>query len=233
MQDTALTIPQLLRYTVVRMVYYLGTEILGKSWPGSEPLDGDTSKVEVIDSTPDGGLDFRPGERSYKSGRWVKTEHLPTRMEWQEKAKLLPEIGHPHGILAVSGRFKDIVEEFEPGVHQFVPFEYVDKKGNHLANRWWLIVGNRLDSVDRKHTTYVLWEDYMWRSPKDLAREDQSYEYNSTIKPKLVFSEAAVGSHHLWYDQHDMYGPFLSDMLAHALEVAKISGLKLTKAESV
>jgi hypothetical protein len=59
-------------------------------------------------------------------------------------------------MIVVSGRFREIVDQFEPGVHQFLPVRYVDEQANVLAERYYFITCNRLDSVDRIRTTMIL-----------------------------------------------------------------------------
>jgi hypothetical protein len=62
-------------------------------------------------------------------------------------------------MIVVSGRFREIVDQFEPGVHQFLPVRYVEQ-ANVLAERYF-ITCNRLDSVDRIRTTMILHKG-MW-----------------------------------------------------------------------
>ena len=71
-------------------------------------------------------------------------------------------------------RFREIVETFEPGVHQFLPVTYVDRSGKTLAQRHYFVACNRLDSVDRAQTTMVLFNGARWLPAFTVMRLDAS-----------------------------------------------------------
>lgn len=96
-----------------------------------------------------------------------------------------------------------------------------------------MVVCNRLDSMDRKHTTLVLAGSGMWMPGREVPRKEWPPNFNPDVKGKFVFSEPQIGVHHLWYDKHSIYGPYLSDKLADALVEAGISGIKLDRQESI
>lgn len=156
------------------MVYYLGYQTAGEYKVNFRNLDGDPYKIEAVDATPDGGISIM--RHPTISGRAIKTEFVPTKIEWQD-SQPVPEVDQPFGILSVPDRFKEIVEQLEPGVHQFLPVEFVDVEGNHLAHRWFFIVCNRIDSVDREHSTFVLWKGKIWTPATDLPREEWPAHY--------------------------------------------------------
>jgi hypothetical protein len=56
----------------------------------------------------------------------------------------------------VSARFRALIEENEPGVHQLEPIRFIAKDGAPLADRWFWQVCNRIDSVHRERTNWVL-----------------------------------------------------------------------------
>jgi hypothetical protein len=71
-------------------------------------------------------------------------------------------------VLNVSDAARDLIEAFEPNVHQFLPVDYFDRDGVLLERRNFLIVGNRLDSLDRAHETMVfsserIGDAHLWR----------------------------------------------------------------------
>jgi len=70
----------------------------------------------------------------------------------------------------VSARAKEAIEELEPGVHQFVPVEYLDKNGRHLEHRFWFITGQIIDGMDREHTTMVFVLN-SWMPAREIARD--------------------------------------------------------------
>jgi hypothetical protein len=151
------------------MVYYLGSRTTLPHYANTKLLDGDPHKITVADTTPDFGFDLRTASTyPANQGRPVRTENVPSRIEWQEKAPV-PDVTTQHGMIVVSGRFREIVDQFEPGVHQFLPVRYVDEQANVLAERYYFITCNRLDSVDRIRTTMILHKG-MWKPAADLAR---------------------------------------------------------------
>src|SRR3990167_10555709 len=132
------------------MVWWMWSEPVGNYYPDFEPLDGNIKLIECEDMSDDGGTMIRPGYVSAQAGRRIKTDHVPTKLEWRSRSKV-PDVDGPLIAKTVPERFRGIVEELEPGVHQWLPVEFVDKKGNHLADRYYFIPCNRLDSVDHGH----------------------------------------------------------------------------------
>ncbi len=216
------------------MVYSLINEstVDGKRTIGIELLKGDDEqRIEVEDATPDGGLYFGHG-RAMESGRWVKPEYVPKAMKAWTKG-VIADYGQSYGLKHVSDRFRDIVETFEPGVHQFLPFQILGSKKVVLADRWLMIVSNRLDSVDREKTTLILWKGAIWSPAQDFPSSEWPIEYDPSKPNKIVFNNEAIGAHHLWYDRHLSYGPYISDTLAEAFTAAAITGIRLAKKETI
>nr|WP_296722382.1 DUF1629 domain-containing protein [Erythrobacter sp.] len=62
----------------------------------------------------------------------------------------------------VSDRFRHCVEMLEPGVHQFFRVDILWQDESFAAKRYFMVVCNRLDAIDRGLTTMrfkgVLWE---------------------------------------------------------------------------
>lgn len=212
------------------MVYGLNVKPAHGYYVDVEALDGDPRQVRLVDDSPDGGLN--PRGRHFSAGRPVKTEHMPTRMRWLDRRRHgVPDFDNGL-VLNVSDRARALVERFEPGVHQFLPVEYVDVNDRHLENRWFLIVCNRLDSIDREHATMILYRGLMWRPASDLlgSEPDAIPPGFDTDKPaKLVFNSAQVGAAHMWCDKHLSGGTFISDRLAGELKALGLTGIRLSE----
>lgn len=210
------------------MIY--GLTIVRADGPAIEVdlLDGNISAIRTIDRTPDGGVSFE----SLNAGRHCNTESFPTRMRWKGgKDQPILDFDRAH-LINVSERAKALIEEWEPGVHQFVPVDFVDAKGDVLERRYALVICNRLDSVDREHTTFVLRRGKAWRAASDLAARGEFDEIPPRVDPskpsKIVFNRAQIGRAHLWRDKHiDMGGPFVSDAFAAALRRSDLTGLDI------
>ena len=179
-----------------------------------ESLDGDLNKVGPKDPEPDEGVAI--GRKSRKSGRAIDGTHLPTRMRLDGPKRVVTDVCSAQGFF-VDGKFRAAVERLEPGVHQFFPIEFVWKDGTHAAHRFWFIVCNRLDSVDRHRTTKVF--DAIWDPYSD---------------GEFVFSPAQIGTCHVWIDRFmpSNMGILITGALKHELDSAGISGLGFNALEA-
>jgi hypothetical protein len=190
-------------------------------------IGGSFDRVELIDATPDGG--YTP--QGLYSGRPIKTENLPKRMQWMDRnGHPVPDFDRQHA-LNVSARVKALIEGFEPGVHQFISVEYLDINGEHLENRFFLVVGNRIDSLDGKCTTMVLVRGKIWRPAGDLTDRPELIPdgFDVSVKPKMVFNASQIGNAKMWCDKHlSTGGPYIAGDLADALKESHFTGLGLS-----
>lgn len=198
------------------MVYGLNIKPEHGYYVGVEALDGDISRIGVVDLTLDGGIIGS----AYNMGRRVRTDFVPTKMRWCDRqGHAIPDFD-AGWLLNVSNRAKDLIESLEPGVHQFLPVDYIDFNRRPLESRWFLIVCNRIDSVDRHHSRLRLEGGWMWTP-------------DGVVDPKLVFNEKQASGYHLWRDKHLISGPFISDVLAERIQKEALTGIRLSRAESV
>ena len=176
------------------------------SYPGATIVEGNTGRLELVDDTLDGGTNLRPEYVGF-SGRRVKPESVPKVIRWDTRRKLLDYETVFHQ--TVSDRFRQLIEEIEPGVHQFEPVRFIAKNGEELSNRWFWQVCNRLDTVHAERT-----ENY--------KRNPTFWQATLRGEPKLVFNSNAIGQAKFWSDKHLGDGPYVSDpardkMLANAM----------------
>ena len=224
------------------MVYMMAVVSAYDPEPLQYWLDGDYPKIRALDLTPDDGGPIE----SIVGGRPVNTEFFPTKVRWGGGKRKIPDFTYSYYI-AVSERAKAIIEEFEPGIHQFIPVDYVNGKGEFIEKRYFLQVCNRIDSVDDEHTTYVkdvrinqLGNQYTtWLSADSLIRWGRSDVIPSHITPetplKYVFNSAKIGKCHLWRDKYILgcAMPWMSDALGEAMIAAKLTGVKPQHQETV
>lgn len=210
------------------MVYGLNVKPVHGYYVDVDVLDGTLDRVELIDPSPDGG--YTP--QGLYSGRRIKTETLPKRMKWLDRhGHPVPDFDRQHA-LNVSARAKALIEQFEPDVHQFVPVEYIDRASNHLEDRFFLIVGNRIDSLDRDKTTMVLVRSKIWRPARDLVDRPELIPPGTdmNVEPKMVFSKGQIGGAQMWCDKHLFNGgPYISNELADAFKRSGMTGLGLSE----
>jgi hypothetical protein len=216
------------------MVYGLISDMKvdGKRIAGFQPKNDDYLKIEVEDPTPDGGL-FMDGGDTLTSGRRIKLDHVPKQMKL-DGGTLIADYTSYNGFLCVTDKFKNVVEAVEPGVHQFIPFEVVGAGKKHIANLWFMIVCNRLDSVDREHTTLILYREHMWVSAKDVSSEHWPSSYDPSKPNKLAFNLSQIDDHHLWFDKHltDDH-PLASAAMVNAWREAGVTGVSFVEREAV
>lgn len=118
------------------MVYALGSLPTLGHYSNQETLDGDVFKIEVADKTADAGFDANTAATyPARQGCPILTQNVSTKIEWQESSPV-PDIETVHGALVVSEKFRQIVERFEPGIHQFLPVNYLDRQGMVLVKRY-------------------------------------------------------------------------------------------------
>ena len=174
--------------------------------PQIEILDEATDKLELVDPTPDGGMNLN---KPMQNGRALKPDYMPTKVRRLDD-RPIPDYRTWQYFYSVSDLFKEVVEKIEPGVHQFFPAEYVDRNDNHLASMWFLNVVNRIDSVDRaltEPTGMILAHGRMWIPAYDVPGADRPALKARFPAPKMYFSRKQIGDRHLWFDKHSIYGP--------------------------
>jgi hypothetical protein len=222
---------------VNKVVYYLGSTTTLAHYANTKVLDGDPHKIEIADTTPDPGFDMSTASTyPANQGRPIRAGNVPTRIEWQEKAPVA-DVLTEHGMIVVPERFREIVEQFEPGVHQFLPVAYVDRRGKVLAQRYYFVACNRLDSIDREHSTMILFKERRWSTALAILGVDPTQiplGFNINVEPKIVFNNAQVGGRHAWSDMFlPLVAPYLSDALAEALIEESFTGISISKGEAV
>jgi len=117
----------------------------------------------------------------------------------------------------VSKKMRDVIEALEPGVHQFQPVELIWKDGSHAADFFWFNPCNRVDGMDRKHTTH----DFNEKIGKWIfAGERRKYVVNLT----------QTAGKHLWVDSRLLsHSIFVSEEFKKAVGGAEILGVGFNK----
>ena len=169
-------------------------------------VDGDVDKIQPVDLTRDVGVRIRPNY--VYCGRPIEATYLPTKIELSGPKRQIPDLYDAYALF-ISAKVKDVIESFEPDVHQFFPIEIVWEDGGHAADRFWFVPCNRLDTVDRAKTTY----------------EFRNVWFLDGSKKELVFNRSQIGNHHVWIDKFIvMSTPAVSEELKAALDAAGITG---------
>lgn len=121
-------------------------------------------------------------------------------------------------LLAVSEALKGIIEDLEPGVHQFWPLKITSRRGQvYPVNYYGMAVGRFLDSFDYERSSKENWRHSNdWYVPRSKTKKDFS---------QMAMSAKVIGGTHLWRERK-VYNPpiYFSDELQERIEQA---GLRL------
>jgi len=217
------------------MVYSISFVMPYYQWPSEEFLDGNPIEIELAgpETKEKRRLQIINKTHRYHLGMPIADDHVPTIWQWSSSKALL-DFDNPHAFPCVNAKIKSIIEELEPDVHQFFPVQVVGKKKEPLDERWLWNVCNRIDSVDREHTTWIQPRGKRWFHPDRVRPEDLPEDYDRSVPPKIVFSTERIGSAHFWRDpnlkRRDLY---CSQSAGDALLSEAFTGLELAKWESV
>ena len=195
------------------MVWSFSMNPLGSSHPAAEIVEGWAGELVLEDETRDGGVALRGSSTSF-SGRRAKPETLPKVIRWKSRQR----VGDFAGVFrkTVSDRLRTLIEEIEPGVHQFEPIKFLAKDGSFLEDRWVWQICNRLDSVNRQATKMILRNGKIWAPDFTLPKNEQG---------PMIFDALQIGSAKFWHDKHVGAGNFCTDDVRQTLDKAKITGL--------
>ena len=112
----------------------------------------------------------------------------------------------------VSGKMRDVIEQLEPGVHQFQPVELIwMEDDSHAADFFWFNPCNRVDGMDREHTTH------------DFNEKTGMWKY--VDGKKYVVSLTKTAGKHAWVDSRIFdHAVFVSENLKNAMDAAGLKG---------
>ena len=156
---------------------------------------------------------------------WLADHERPKRFRLQKTYKeLCSLIFLENRLAAVDIRLKEIIEELEPGVHQFWPIDLIQPRDKPYPVPYFGMVVHshlncfRLKECDPGHAEDESVGDYILYSISGKSRADLK---------GVAMSRAAIGSHHLWRERY-LHSPWflLSDTLAARIHDA---GLKMPK----
>lgn len=120
----------------------------------------------------------------------VGARRLRTKARQINVRKRLPDIFAMPGLNAVSQRFRDLVEEFEPRTHQFFPLELYYKNGTPVEEPFFVFnCCVSFDSllVSRSEVAWYNFNDYL-TSPR----------LNVLWRHRNVLSRRAIAGRHIW-----------------------------------
>jgi hypothetical protein len=209
------------------MVYWLGTREIFETSTGKSFIDGDDRSIARVQWMNPDEIDkvsmLSPNEKM-TSGYKVDPTTVPKKIRWESMNRTPPEIHWFHSVLVISERMRNIIESFEPNVHQMLPVDlYRPKANDPFVRYYWLVVCNRIDSVDAKHTTF-----------ERLGRnKDGIWDLNRDPVKTIVFNRLAIAGRHMWLDPFIVNGLQLSNELGDALIAINPSGAVFTRRDEI
>lgn len=223
--------PRLSRDREFLMVYTFDAKLL----PGSDPRvdwgGGNMPSAKFIEVPSDGLPKIGP----QKAGVPVDGSELPKKIIWDDDPAYPPADLNKTPRLNVSERARAVIESVEPGVHQFFPIDYFDRKGEKIETRYWLYICNRRDSIHPTKSNMILNKFGRYSPPMDAV--DMGWEIPEHVDvnapPKFVIDGSKIGGAHIWREVRADGFPLMSDTMYRAIIDAGLTGLYTDKKEVV
>jgi hypothetical protein len=157
---------------------------------------------------------------------------VPKRVFLESSHKTVPDLVHIHTRIALSPEARALVEEFEPGVHQFLPVKIVRKRGKKPIHR---LDGRVLDTP---YYLFILQTviDAVWIE-RSAVQVTATYLGPPLVVPhlgsdKIVLRREAVAGRNAWRGRFHLPGRvFFSDALIRTAEVRKLRKLECVHLE--
>lgn len=221
------------------MVYSIGRKSVFDTGPDCKVIGGDAAWTNLQFLHPEtvDRLALIPGRLPIGQGYPIVPDSAPEAMLWNSKRLSPPDYAFGNNeVMLVSACFRDLAEQFEPGLHQFLPVEMYDsKKAAEPFDRfYWFVCCTLIDSIDPVRTTLT------WRGEYDTILEDGlrkgfwKFDHDVSPPPKPVYSLESINGRHLWRDPYytrDYVN--CSDDFGNAMIAASLTGFGLKKFEQV
>ena len=164
-------------------------------------------------------------------GRAVDATAVPHRGVLKSKHKKLPDVFGFKGSFMVCGDFRRIIEDFEPGVHQFFPVEVIKKNRQPVPGNGRYYAFNVMQKFDSLLTarSNVQWIDV------DAEKFPGVMALHPGRGPlQIVLSRPQIAGRHVWRGDRLLGGAiYFSDQLVDALQAAKLKQLRYTYVREV
>lgn len=145
----------------------------------------------------------------------IGAKRMPVKAKQINVRKRLPDIFVMPGLNAVSQRFRDLVEEFEPGTHQFFPLELYYKNGTPVEEPFFVF--NCCVSFD---SLLVSRSEVKWHG---LGEPLRSPNLGVLWRHRNVLSRPAIAGHHIWCSLRlRVAGLYVSDVFHDQMKRRKI-----------
>ncbi len=201
-------------------------------------VDGDFLKTTICDTETKAGK-FWARYDAFETGFPIISTYLPTAMQ-KGGPRMIHDYDGLGAVKVISNKFKMLIENIEPDVHQFFPLQMLDRKKNFLADHWIWNICNRVDSVDRENTNAFLYEydhGFMkkWRRYNDPFAPPAPEGVNPDDPVNFVFNNSQIDGYHFWRDPYRtlMNQIYVSDIAHEMLIENQINNIYFIEIPSV
>ena len=191
------------------MVYVIHYNPLPYVLIDAEIVEG-VDDLRLEDTTSDGGRGINLNQST--SGRRVVPSSVPRVIRRQAGDRIQDFEGV--FVYTVSDRLRRLIEELEPGIHQFEPLRYIGNHDETLEERWFWQVCHRLDSVHRKLSNVEL-AGSRWR-----PRSGREWD--------IAFDSQQIAGKSFWCDKHLQIGIIIADEVRERFVAERVTGLEYT-----
>ena len=154
-------------------------------------------------------------------------DEAPWDLEILRKRKVLPDFFSIRGEFGVSRAFKEILEELEPGVHQFFPIKAQRIDGEPVAGEYFIFVTCvLLDTALIPEMSNVIQLGKVETFPNGLTYDSIYYTASGPGPDTFTLDRKVIGDHHAWCDER-LPKIFFSDEFVARIEAAKLGGVDL------
>ncbi len=158
---------------------------------------------------------------------------MPERAFLTSDHKTLPDFVAISGRLGLSPEARALVEEFEPGAHQFFPVEIVRARGRKPIHR----LDGRV--LDVPYFVFIpqIWLDAVWVERSDVRTSPTRWGLESVYPAlgrggKIVLRRELTEGRHVWRGGFHLPGrTFFSDALVRTAEARKLRKLECERLE--
>jgi hypothetical protein len=156
---------------------------------------------------------------SWVTGTWIPPEVVPRRLRLIRGKAMYDWLSLNGGGTLVSSRFRDAVEELDPGRHQFFPVVVEDKKGAVRPGDFFIFnVVGRIDAIIEDRSNF-----------KATGRGNvKNWIYERRVGPwQCALDAAVIGGRACWVEHRYSECWFISERLATLLQERKLNGFGL------
>jgi hypothetical protein len=154
-----------------------------------------------VDAPPRG----LPQYAGLKTPDFVPPDHVPRRARIESAHKFIPHVGPLAWYWCVCDRFKALLEEREPGIHQFFPIDIAYKDGRLELRPFYLFHIRRVVSAMIIEKSNVVVRPSVTNS---IDAEIRFYPF------KITLSRARIRDCHVWRSEDGPYVFFSDDLFA-------------------